>query len=373
MATVSVVDGDYGDLELVPLAPIAMHPAAHALHYGSTCFEGLKAHRGTDGAVRLFRVDAHANRMADSAGRLHLPVPDPAMVTEAIVRVTAANLDLTPESPGALYLRPVLLGTLENIGAAAAPSTDALFYVIASPVGDYFSGDRGLRLWVETVLPRTTPQFGRIKTGANYAMALGPTLAKKREHQVDQVLFAPDGDVQETGAANALLLSEDRIVTRGLDDAFLHGVTRDSVLTLARDLGIRGRGTAGVGRRAVRVVSRRRRGGAVGDGRGPRRRGCVGVRGRRVRGDRRSSRVRSPPACATRCWPCSGARPMMRTAGPARSPPRMRDPVPARGSRGQPVADPGHRLGPVEQLTGERVVLGGAAASCRSRRAAHPA
>jgi branched-chain amino acid aminotransferase len=238
MATVSVVDGVYGDLELVPLAPIAMHPAAHALHYGSTCFEGLKAHRGTDGTVRLFRVDAHANRMADSARRLHLPIPDPELVTESIVRVTAANIDLTPDSPGALYLRPVLLGTLENIGAAAAPSTDALYYVIASPVGDYFTGDRGLRLWVETELPRTTPQFGRIKTGANYAMALGPTLAKKAEHQVDQVLFAPGGDVQETGAANALLLSEDRIITRGLDDAFLHGVTRDSVLTIARDLGM---------------------------------------------------------------------------------------------------------------------------------------
>jgi branched-chain amino acid aminotransferase len=238
MATCRVVGGVYGDLELVPLAPIEMHPAAHALHYGSTCFEGLKAHRGVDGAVRLFRVDAHANRMADSARRLFLPVPDPAMVAEAIVRTTAANIDLTPASPGALYLRPVLLGTLENIGAAAAPSTDALFYVIASPVGDYFSGDRGLRLWVETVLPRTTPQFGRIKTGANYAMALGPTLAMKEKYGVDQVLFAPDGDVQETGAANALLLSEDRIVTRGLDDAFLHGVTRDSVLTLARDLGM---------------------------------------------------------------------------------------------------------------------------------------
>jgi branched-chain amino acid aminotransferase len=239
MATVNAVDGVYGDLELVPLAPIAMHPAAHALHYGSACFEGLKAHRGADGAVRLFRVAQHAARMSDSAERLCLPVPDVDLVTDAIVRTVAANLDLTPDAPGALYLRPVLLGTLENIGAAAAPSTDALLYVIASPVGDYFTGgDRGLRLWVETQLPRTTPQFGRIKSGANYAMALGLTREKKATHGVDQVLFAPGGDVQETGAANALLLSEDKVVTRGLDDAFLHGVTRDSVLTIARDLGM---------------------------------------------------------------------------------------------------------------------------------------
>lgn len=239
MATVSAVDGVYGDLELVPLAPIAMHPAAHALHYGSACFEGLKAHRGADGKVRLFRVAQHAARMVDSADRLCLPVPDVQLVTDAIVRTTAANLDLTPDAPGALYLRPVLLGTLENIGAAAAPSDDALLYVLASPVGDYFTGgDAGLRLWVETDLPRTTPQFGRIKTGANYAMALGLTRRVKASHGVDQVLFAPDGEVQETGAANVLLLSERKVVTRALDDSFLHGVTRDSVLTIARDLGM---------------------------------------------------------------------------------------------------------------------------------------
>lgn len=239
MATVSAVDGVFGDLELVPLAPIAMHPAAHALHYGSACFEGLKAHRGADGAVRLFRVAQHATRMADSAARLCLPVPDVDLVTDAIVRTTAANLDAAPDAPGALYLRPVLLGTLENIGAAAAPSTDALLYVLASPVGDYFAGgDRGLRLWVETALPRTTPQFGRIKSGANYAMALGLTQRMKASHGVDQVLFAPDGELQETGAANVLLLSEDKVVTRGLDDSFLHGVTRDSVLTIARGLGM---------------------------------------------------------------------------------------------------------------------------------------
>jgi branched-chain amino acid aminotransferase len=239
MAVARAVDGTFGPLELAPMAPIAVHPGAHALPYGSSCFEGLKAHRGEDGTVRLFRVDRHAARMAESAARLCLPVPPPALVADAIVQVTAANLDATPAAPGALYLRPVLLGTDENIGAAAAPSTSALLYVLASPVGDYFAGgDRPLALWLETELPRTTPQFGRIKTGANYAMALGLTRRVRDEHGVDQVLFAPDGDVQETGAANVLLLSEDRIVTRGLDDAFLHGVTRDSVLTIARDLGM---------------------------------------------------------------------------------------------------------------------------------------
>jgi branched-chain amino acid aminotransferase len=238
MATCHVVDGRYGPVTLGPLEPIALHPAAHVLHYGSACFEGLKAHRGDDGLVRVFRLDRHVARMRTSATLLCLPVPETDLLTEVITEVVRANLDHVPAAPGALYLRPVLVGTEPNIGAAATPSTEALLYVLASPVGDYFRGDgAGLRLAIETELPRTTPQFGQAKTGANYAMALGVTRRARADHGVDQVLFAPGGDVQETGAANFLLLDDQRVVTKGLDGSFLHGVTRDSVLTIARDLG----------------------------------------------------------------------------------------------------------------------------------------
>lgn len=239
MALARTSGGRFQDVAFTPVEPVPLHPAAHALHYGSACFEGLKAHRGPDGRVRLFRDDQHARRLADSAARLCLPVPDPGWTQDVLLQVTAANLDVAPAAPGALYLRPVLLGVDENIGAAAEPSGDALLYVLASPVGDYFAGgDRPLRLWLESGLPRTTPQFGRIKTGANYAMALGLTRRVRAQHGVDQVLFAPGGQVQETGAANVLLLDDERVVTPALDDAFLHGVTRDSLLTLAVDLGL---------------------------------------------------------------------------------------------------------------------------------------
>jgi branched-chain amino acid aminotransferase len=238
MATCAIRDGVYGPVELGPLAPIVLHPAAHVLHYGSACFEGLKAHRGSDGTVRLFRLDRHVQRLRTSAELLCLPVPDADLLATAIVDVVAANLDEVPPAPGSLYLRPVLLGTEANIGAAATPSTDALLYILASPVGDYFRSDgAGLRLAVETALPRTTPQFGRAKTGANYAMALGVTRRARAEHGADQVLFAPGGDVQETGAANFLLLDDHRLITKALDGSFLHGVTRDSLITIARDLG----------------------------------------------------------------------------------------------------------------------------------------
>ncbi|MEX2504941.1 MAG: branched-chain amino acid aminotransferase [Egicoccus sp.] len=238
MAVATTTGGVFSTAEVVPTAAIELHPAAHALHYGSACFEGLKAHGGVDGKVRLFRADRHAERLRASAARLLLPVPPTDLLAQALHDVVSANLDVVPETPGALYLRPVLLGTDPNIGAAAAPSDEALLYILASPVGDYFrGGNTGLTLAVETELPRTTPQFGQVKSGANYAMALGVTRRAREEHGADQVLFAPGGDVQETGAANFLLIDDRRVVTRALDGSFLHGVTRDSVLTLAGDLG----------------------------------------------------------------------------------------------------------------------------------------
>ncbi len=225
-----------GEFEVEPVAPFQLHPSTHVLHYGSACFEGLKAHRGSDGVVRLFRARDHARRFADSAAALCLPIPEPDFGLALMHAAVSANRDEVPAPPGALYLRPTLIGLDPNIGAAGTPSMSALLYVLCSPVGDYFTGGHALTLAVETQLPRSTPQFGRVKTGANYAMALGITM-RAREQGADQVLFAPGGDVQETGASNFLLVDEDRIVTKALDNSFLHGVTRDSVLTLARSLG----------------------------------------------------------------------------------------------------------------------------------------
>ena len=239
MVVARAVDGTYGPAEVRATGDLTFHPFAHCLHYGSTCFEGLKAHRGVDGVVRVFRADRHVARMRRTAGLVQLPVPPAELLEEMIVAAVEENLGEVPDAPGALYIRPMLLGTDANIGAAASPSTSALLAVVASPVGDYFAGGiRPLTLLVETEVPRTTPQFGEAKAGANYLMALGITRRAREEHGCDQVLFAPGGQVQETGAANFLLFDEERVVTRALDSTFLHGVTRDSVLTLARDRGM---------------------------------------------------------------------------------------------------------------------------------------
>ena len=239
MTLATMTDGVYSySGSAKPLENFSMHPGTHVLHYGSACFEGLKAHRQVDGSLGLFRVDDHAVRMVQSIERLSMIPPTAALVKEMIVDAVEANASVTPDPPGSLYVRPTLIGTLLNIGAAASPSTSALLYVINSPVGDYFAGGvRPLSIYIETEIPRTTPQFGMVKSGANYVMALGPTLDAKEKYGADQVLFATGGDLTETGASNFFLVDGERIITRHLDESFLHGVTRASVITMAADMG----------------------------------------------------------------------------------------------------------------------------------------
>lgn len=233
-------DGRWDAPALTEVAPISLHPAAHVLHYGSACFEGLKAHRGDDGRVRVFRLDAHAERLRRSAAALGLPVPPVELVRQMVVDVVRDSLDQVPAPPGSLYLRPTIIGTEANIGAAGHPAAEVTAFVLASPVGDYFTGGgRPLAVAIETERPRTTPHHGGVKAGANYVLALGVTLEAQERWGVDQVLFAPGGDVQETGASNVVLIDGDRLLTPARTPAFLSGVTLDSLLQLAPALGLK--------------------------------------------------------------------------------------------------------------------------------------
>jgi branched-chain amino acid aminotransferase len=231
-------DGKWSQMEARPVGTLDIHPAAHVLHYASTCFEGFKAYRWADGSINVFRMDRHIERMRQSARALVLPEPDADQLAQMIRVAVDQNRKDVPEAPGALYMRPLLFGTTPNIGAAATPADEATLVVLASPVWDYFAGGmKPLRIYVEDVNSRTATQTGRVKTGGNYAAALGPTLEARKQYKADQVLFAPGGEVQETGAANFLLIKKGKILTRSLDSTFLHGVTRDSLLTMARDDG----------------------------------------------------------------------------------------------------------------------------------------
>ena len=238
MAVATYRNGRWGTHEIRATGPIEIHPAAHVLHYASTCFEGFKAYRWADGSINVFRMDRHVERMRQSARLLVLPVPEAEQLAQMVLAVIDRVRAQVPEPPGALYLRPLLFGTMPNIGAASAPSNEATLIVLASPVWDYFAGGvKPLRIYVEDERHRTAEHLGVVKTGGNYAAAMGPTLAARDRYKVDQVLFCPGGSVQETGAANFLLIREGRILTRSLDSTFLHGVTRDSLLTMARGMG----------------------------------------------------------------------------------------------------------------------------------------
>lgn len=238
MASTTFDSNGFTDFRLHPVEEFSLHPGAHVFHYASACFEGLKAHRGSQGEGRIFRLDAHAERMARSAELLCLPIPEVGMTVAMVEEVVRANREEIPAPPGSLYLRPTLIGTEANIGSAGSPPSRGLYYVLASPVGDYFAGGvRPLRLLVEDRVRRSTPGFGMVKAGANYAAALRTVVAARNDLGVDQVLFAPDGMIEETGASNFLLISDTKVVTPPLSDTYLHGVTRHSTLTLAAEMG----------------------------------------------------------------------------------------------------------------------------------------
>jgi branched-chain amino acid aminotransferase len=229
----------WGPAQLVASDSLTLHPGAHVLHYASTCFEGLKAFRQADGGVAIFRIDRNVARFAQSSRLLCLPDIDPQLTTRMICDLVSHYADQVPATPASMYIRPTHIGTEAAIGKAAAPSATSSQFVLLSPVGDYFAGGEAcLRLLLEDHGVRCGPDHGMVKGGGNYASALKHIVRARATVNADQVLFCPGGDVQETGAANFILLDGNQLITKALDDSFLHGVTRESLLTLARDNGL---------------------------------------------------------------------------------------------------------------------------------------
>ncbi len=234
--TLSEYDNGWSDMRTVDADTVSLHPGAHVFHYASTCFEGLKAFRHKDGSVNIFRMDKNIDRFRQSSELLYLPPLDIELTKNMITSIVGQYRNEVPEPPASMYIRPTHIGTEAAIGKAAEPSDTSLLFVLLSPVGDYFShGEASLRILLDEVGVRCGPDHGMVKGGGNYASALKHCMRAKQEHNAHQVLFCPDGDIQETGAANFILIDGDTLITKALDDSFLHGVTRESILTLARD------------------------------------------------------------------------------------------------------------------------------------------
>lgn len=230
-------NGQWGEMQWQPSNELKIHPAAHCLHYGSEIFEGMKAFRHKDGSVHIFRLDAGVARLRKSAAAMSLPVPPEALLKEMIIEAVRRGEEEVPDERGALYIRPALIGTEPNVGSAGSPSKSAALFVLLSPVGDYFKQGSELRVLVETEHLRCAPHMGSIKTGGNYASALYWTMQAMEKYHAKQVLFCPNGDVQETGASNFVLIDGKTLITKPLTSEFLHGITRMSLLTVAQDNG----------------------------------------------------------------------------------------------------------------------------------------
>ena len=230
------------DPRIVPYGPFSFDPAAAVLHYGQEMFDGLKAFRGVDGKVRLFRVERHCRRMSDGAARLCMPAIDVALAQSLITGLVRQDAAWVPSTSGtALYIRPTLVATEPFLGVR--PSHRYLFFVIASPVGAYHgTGFAPARIWIEDSFVRAAPGgLGAVKAGANYvASLLAAEEAKKRGY--DQVLWtdaAAHGQLEEVGTMNLMAVIGDELITPALDGTILGGITRDSVLTLARAWGVK--------------------------------------------------------------------------------------------------------------------------------------
>jgi branched-chain amino acid aminotransferase len=219
-------------------APIPMDPASAVLHYAQEIFEGLKAYNTADGGVSMFRPDANAARFTASAQRMAMPAPSETMFISSLRRLIEIDRAWIPQTEdGSLYLRPFQFASEVFLGVR--PAAEYLYVVIASPAGAYFTGGvKPLSLWVSPDYTRAAPGgTGAAKCGGNYATSL-VAQAEAIEHDCDQVVFLDAVErkyIDELGGMNIFFVLDDgSLVTPPLTGTILPGITRDSILKLAR-------------------------------------------------------------------------------------------------------------------------------------------
>lgn len=242
-------DAGWHDARLVPYAPIPMDPATSVLHYGQAIFEGLKAYRQPDGSVATFRPEKNAERIRSSARRIAMPEIPEDLFLESLSQLVEADRDWVPAAGGeeALYLRPFIIST--EVGLGVQPAASYSYYVIASPAGAYFKGGvTPVSVWLSTEYVRAAPGgTGAAKFAGNYAASLAAQ-AYAEKQGCDQVVWldaANHSNVEEMGGMNLAFIMRGQdggpaeLVTPELSGSLLPGVTRDSLLQLAEDEGLK--------------------------------------------------------------------------------------------------------------------------------------
>ncbi|MFN2222194.1 MAG: branched-chain amino acid aminotransferase [Candidatus Promineifilaceae bacterium] len=228
------------DAVIGPYRPFEFDPATAVLHYAQEIFEGTKAYKREDGRINLFRPWENMRRFSNSARRMAMPEVDAEEHLEAVLQLVELEQSWVPDPPGALYIRPVMIATEPALGVHASESY--LHYIILSPVGSYFpQGFSPVPVYISHKYRRAViGGVGEAKTGGNYAASLkaGAEAAAKGYSQVLWLDAINGRYVEEVGAMNICFVYEgDHIVTPPLTGSILPGITRDSVITLGRDLG----------------------------------------------------------------------------------------------------------------------------------------
>jgi len=233
----------WGEPHLMPYGPISLDPATAVFHYGQEIFEGMKAYRQPDGTVALFRPTANANRFINSAKRLALPEMPVELFMETVEALVKQDAGWVPSKVGeSLYIRPFMIAT--EVGLGVRPSNKATYLLIATPAGAYFDPSKAVSVWISTEYVRAAQGgTGEAKCGGNYAASLVAQKAAAKEG-CDQVVWIDAKErkwIEEMGGMNLYFIKgsgkDATIMTPKLTGTLLPGITRDSILTLAKDLG----------------------------------------------------------------------------------------------------------------------------------------
>lgn len=232
-------DGEWKNVEIKPYQPLMLDPALAVFHYGQAIFEGIKAYKDNNGNIQIFRPFENFKRFNTSALRLQMPEVPEEIFIEGMRAVINVDKEWIPEMEDhSLYIRPFMIATDEAIGVR--PSSKYKFFIILSPTGPYYANP--MRIYVEEKYVRAAPGgIGFAKAAGNYASALHPS-AEATKKGYDQVLWMDAYEhkyVQECGTMNVFFIIGNTAITPGLEEGtILAGVTRDSVITLLKDLGL---------------------------------------------------------------------------------------------------------------------------------------
>lgn len=229
-------DGEWTDLRIEPYGPLSLNPANATLHYGQSIFEGMKAYRNEEGKILVFRADANWNRLNESAERMCMPNLPEDIFMEGLSQLIDLDRAWVPTAKGAsLYVRPFMFATDDYIGVK--PSDTYKFIILTCPVGNYYN--KPVSVKVETTFTRATEGgTGAAKTAGNYAASLYPA-RQAQKAGYDQLLWT-DGrshsKIEESGTMNVMFKINGKLITAPTDTGtILKGITRDSVIQLAKD------------------------------------------------------------------------------------------------------------------------------------------